>query len=176
MIYKTCDNIYERRDKVIDHRHKKFIELSEQRMTRIFQTANLIANLSNTTNYLYSKEEINELFIVYFNEGKTIKECFSNNIYQPKEDNLNFKFSVPAIEGNKKNERFRKLAEQRLNKILQNLVLISRLSNKRNYKYSIEEIDYMFSCYMEKGEEIKMFFEPHLLSLNDTFSYDSFRI
>ncbi|WP_160197751.1 hypothetical protein [Senegalia massiliensis] len=154
----------------------KFIKLSEQRMTRIYQTANLIANLSNTTNYTYSKEEINELFSVYFEQGEKIKDFFSNNTYQPANEKLNFKFSVSNIGGNKKNQKFRKLAEQRLNKILQNLILISRLSNRRNYKYSTEEIDYLFSCYMEKGEEIKRFFEPHLEPLNDNFSYDNFKI
>ncbi|AWT37313.1 hypothetical protein DM785_16485 (plasmid) [Deinococcus actinosclerus] len=39
-----------------------------------------------------------------------------------------------------KNERFRRLAEQRVNRTLKDLRLIANLANRNNYDYSDEEV------------------------------------
>lgn len=46
-------------------REDKFIELSQNRMTRILTTMTSVANLSNGLHYDFSQEEVNELFNKY---------------------------------------------------------------------------------------------------------------
>ena len=45
-----------------------------------------------------------------------------------------------------KEERFQRLAEQRVNAILDKLRLLGQLSNKRNYRYEQEQIDAIFKA------------------------------
>ena len=45
-----------------------------------------------------------------------------------------------------KEERFHRLAEQRVNATLDKLRLLGQLSNRRNYKYEQEQIDVIFKA------------------------------
>lgn len=45
-----------------------------------------------------------------------------------------------------KRERFIKIAENRTNKILETLRLLSNCSNKANYEYSKEDVDQIFNA------------------------------
>lgn len=45
--------------------------------------------------------------------------------------------------------------------------LIANLSNRRNYTYSIQEVDELFQAYEDKGMEIRAYFEP----LREKFSF-----
>lgn len=154
-------------------RHDNFIKFAEERMTRIFQTMNLISNLSTVARYTYSKEEVDELFFDYFRKGKIIKELFyqEENDYKTFDEELIFSFCSLPIPANRSNEKFRKLATQRLNNVYKNLQLISNLRNRKNYTYSLEEVDALFSAYTEKGLEIKRCFEPNLEPLVESFSF-----
>ncbi|MDU1847566.1 MAG: hypothetical protein E6778_18725 [Niallia nealsonii] len=152
-------------------RHLNFIKLAEQRMTRIFQTANLIANLSSVSKYTFTREEIEEFWNAYYEMGERTKNVFYMSRYEPISD-IEFKFETLEQENNNKNINFRRLAEQRLSKIFKNLSLISRLANRKNYTFTYEEIDFLFSSYVEKGLEIKRFFEPHLNPLSDEFTFN----
>jgi len=153
-------------------RNEKFKRLASQRMTRIFQTANLLANLSNKNNYDYKKNEIDEIFDEYFKRGQEARAFFENNNHK-KEFSTKFKFSNnDNKEFSKKEERFRKLAQQRLTKIFQDLELISRLSNKKHYTFTPQEIDILFTAFEEKGDEIRICFEP-LEPLKTSFSFEN---
>lgn len=114
-------------------RHNNFKKLAEERMTRIFQTANLISNLSTITRYTYTKEEIEEMFSDCFEKGEEIRGLFyiEESDYTPFNKNWDFFFSTPGLENDVKNDNFRKLAAQRLNNIYKNLQLISNLRNKK---------------------------------------------
>lgn len=61
-------------------REDKFIELFQDRMTRILTIMISIANLSNNRYYEFSQDEINELFNSYEEMGKKYKEVFTNNL------------------------------------------------------------------------------------------------
>ena len=52
-----------------------------------------------------------------------------------------------------KNERFKRLAELRGNRIIKDLRLLSNLSNKSNYAYNEEEVRVIFSAI---DDELKM--------------------
>lgn len=63
-----------------------------------------------------------------------------------------------------RNEKFRRLAENRMTRVLQNMDLISNLTNKQRYEYSEKEIKEMYEGYIKKGEYIKKYFEEQPLN------------
>lgn len=156
-------------------RHETFIRLAEERMSRIYQTANLLSNLS-TFRYVYTKNEMEEFWNSYFENGKQIESLFKGGEEAAalSGKKLEFAFSTPGVKDEPKNETFRRLATLRMNKILSNLKLIGNLRNKKNYSYTPEEVDILFTAYREKGLEIKCFFDPHLEPLSDIFSFEDY--
>lgn len=54
-----------------------------------------------------------------------------------------------------KNEKFRRLAEQRTNKIISMISLLGNLSNKRNYDYRDEEVSLMFNAIDKELKKTK---------------------
>lgn len=54
-----------------------------------------------------------------------------------------------------KRERFKKIAEQRTNKILKTLQLLSNCANKSNYDYTDEEIKKIFSAIEKEVKNTK---------------------
>jgi len=71
--------------------------------------------------------------------------------------------------GNKKRERFIKIAEARTNKILDMLRLLANCSNKSNYDYSEEDIKQIFAVIDKEIKETKNAFLG-LNSKHDKFS------
>ena len=59
----------------------------------------------------------------------------------------------------KSRENFVRLAENRTNKILKDLDLLSNLSNKTNYAYSDEDIQKIFSAIIKKTKECEKKFQ-----------------
>lgn len=151
-----------------ESREEKFIRIAEKRMSRIFSQMNLIANLSSKKHYSYTDNEIKELFQGYENKGNEIKGFFepSSNINFPL--STEFKFSN-TTEQEEKGEKFRKLAESRMSKVFNDMNLIANLSNKKNYSYNSLQINELFQAYENKGNEIKLFFEP----LNEKFTFSN---
>lgn len=70
------------------HKHDLGRKLAAQRMSRVFSNARLIANLSNTSNYSYTSEEISELFAGYRAKGEKIEQRFTSL-------ETSFSFSTP---------------------------------------------------------------------------------
>lgn len=141
-------------------RQEKFRRIAEKRMTRIFTDMNLIANLSSKKNYMYSEQEVNELFEGYMKKGEEVKKYFESPITLKNNTISNFKFLENNNEKNIKEEKFRKIAENRMSRVFSDMSLIANLSNKKHYTYSIQEVDELFQAYEEKGLEIKAYFEP----------------
>lgn len=151
-------------------RQEKFRRIAEKRMSRIFRNMNLIANLSNKKNYMYSQHDINELFQAYHDKGKEIRTYFESQSpsHPPKEPC--FKFTVRTEENTSKEpkkENFKRLAESRINKVLADMNLIANLSNRKHYTYSVQEIEELFQAYHDKGKEVRKYFEP----LKDEFTF-----
>ncbi len=59
---------------------------------------------------------------------------------------------------NIKRQRFIRIVESRVNKILYNLDNLGKCSNKRNYEYSEEEVRKIFREIERKVKEIKLQF------------------
>jgi hypothetical protein len=64
-----------------------------------------------------------------------------------------------ATNTNIKRERFVRIAESRVNKILSNLDNLSKCSNKRNYEYSDEEVRKIFREIERKVKETNLQFQ-----------------
>ncbi|MFC1955325.1 hypothetical protein ACFLWZ_02140 [Chloroflexota bacterium] len=60
---------------------------------------------------------------------------------------------------NVKRERFIKVVESRVNKILSNLDNLSKCSNRRNYEYTDEEARKIFREIERKVKEVKLQFQ-----------------
>lgn len=60
---------------------------------------------------------------------------------------------------NIKRERFIRVVESRVNKILSNLDNLGKCSNKRNYEYSEEEIRRIFREIQRKVKETRLQFQ-----------------
>ncbi len=58
-----------------------------------------------------------------------------------------------------KNERFKRLAELRGNRIIKDLRLLSNLSNKSNYAYNEEEVRVIFSAIDDELKTAKQSFK-----------------
>ena len=56
---------------------------------------------------------------------------------------------------NIREERFKKIAEKRVNKILEDLRLLGNCSNKGNYEYTEEEVKKIFSAIDKEYQKCK---------------------
>ena len=64
-----------------------------------------------------------------------------------------------AIRSTIKRDRFVRIAERRVNKIIDNLDLLGKCSNTRNYEYSQEEVRQIFREIEHNVREIKLQFQ-----------------
>ena len=63
-----------------------------------------------------------------------------------------------VVKMNEKEERFKRIAEKRTNKILEQLRLLGNCSNKNNYYYRQEEVKKIFSVIEDELKQIKFKF------------------
>lgn len=153
-------------------RQEKFRRIATKRMSRIFSNMNLIANLSNKKNYMYSQQKVDELFQAYHDKGKEIRAYFeSQSPSQPLKEPY-FKF-IENTERNTsmetKEEKFKRVAENRMKKVFSDMNLIANLSNRKHYTYSVQEVEELFQAYHDKGKEVQAYFEP----LKEEFSFSN---
>ena len=64
-----------------------------------------------------------------------------------------------SLKENVKRQRFVRIVESRVNKILTNLDNLGRCSNKRNYEYSQDEVRRIFREIDRKVKEVRRQFE-----------------
>jgi hypothetical protein len=64
-----------------------------------------------------------------------------------------------AIGSTVKRDRFVRIAERRVNKIIDNLDLLGKCANKRNYEYSEEEVRKIFREIQRKVKETRLQFQ-----------------
>ena len=57
--------------------------------------------------------------------------------------------------GEDREQRFKRLAEQRVNVILDKLRLLGQLANKSNYEYSDEQVEAVFKAIQKEINETK---------------------
>ncbi|MBD8027868.1 hypothetical protein H9636_14540 [Ureibacillus sp. Re31] len=153
-------------------RQEKFRRIATKRMSRIFSNMNLIANLSNKKNYMYCQQEVDELFQAYHDKGKEIRAYFeSQSTSQPLKEPC-FKFAENMERDTSKEtkeEKFKRVAENRINKVFSDMNLIANLSNRKHYTYSVQEVEELFQAYHDKGKEVRAYFEP----LKEEFTFSN---
>ncbi len=67
--------------------------------------------------------------------------------------------SVDTTNSNIRRERFVRLAEKRVNKIIYNLDNLGKCSNKKNYQYSELDIKRIFKAIEKKVREVRNLFQ-----------------
>lgn len=63
-----------------------------------------------------------------------------------------------------KNERFRRLAESRGNRLIREIQILSNLSNKKNYAYTPEQVRQLFDPIEDELAKAKAMFDENLPS------------
>ena len=58
------------------HKRENFIRLAENRTNKILEMVRLLGNLSNTSNYTYTKEDVNKIFNAIEKELAETKKKF----------------------------------------------------------------------------------------------------
>lgn len=58
-----------------------------------------------------------------------------------------------------KNERFRRLAESRGNRLIREIQILGNLSNRKNYEYTPEEVSALFGPIEDELAKTKGFFD-----------------
>ena len=58
-----------------------------------------------------------------------------------------------------KNERFRRLAESRGNRLIREIALLGNLANRKNYSYSEEEVERLFEPIQHELNEVRALFD-----------------
>lgn len=146
---------------MVETKNAKFRRLAELRLTRIFQTMNLIANLS-APQYSYLPAEVIELFSTYQALGEEARTYFKEPTrFNEMPSKFTFSNTVSASEAPQSpHARFHRLAEKRMSRVVRDLRLLCNLSVKSNYTYSDNEVDELFKAYTDKGKEISALFAP----------------
>ena len=74
-----------------------------------------------------------------------------------------------------KNEKFIRLAEARVNSVIQKIQLIGNLSNRRNYDYSEKEVNELFKAIELELQRAKKLFEVEVSKENSKFRFSKKR-
>ncbi|WDF35075.1 hypothetical protein PTW37_16350 (plasmid) [Arthrobacter agilis] len=59
-----------------------------------------------------------------------------------------------------RNERFRRLAETRGDRLIREISLLGNLANRKNYDYTPEEVDALFRPIEAELKEVRALFDP----------------
>lgn len=147
----------------MESRNQKFRRIGANRLTRIYQVMNLIANLS-APQYAYTTEDISELFGTYQELGEASQKYFQETgptRYNEIPTEFTFKNqSTTDPESQTAHERFRRLAEKRMSRVVHDLRLLTNLSDRSNYTYTPEEVTELFVAYQAKGQAVAALFAP----------------
>lgn len=76
--------------------------------------------------------------------------------------------------GESRNERFRRLAATRGDRLIREISLLGNLANKKNYDYTAEEVNALFRPIEAELNEVKALFDPAAPS-NRKVSFDDQR-
>jgi hypothetical protein len=63
-----------------------------------------------------------------------------------------------------RNERFRRLAETRGDRLIREISLLGNLANRKNYDYTPEEVDALFRPIEAELKEVRALFDPDAAS------------
>ena len=64
------------------------------------------------------------------------------------------------MSGESRNERFRRLASTRGDRLIREIALLGNLSNRKNYDYTPEEVEALFRPIEAELKEVRALFDP----------------
>lgn len=70
-----------------------------------------------------------------------------------------------------KHDKFKRLAEKRVNDIIDKLRLVGNLSNRQQYDYSDEEVSELFEAIRDALKRSESTFNNSVVKNNDKFSF-----
>ncbi len=71
------------------------------------------------------------------------------------------RFNNPVLKGTEsRNERFRRLATSRGDRLIREISLLGNLANRKNYEYSEDEVEALFGPIEAELREIRALFDP----------------
>ncbi|MCQ2978202.1 MAG: hypothetical protein MJ245_00185 [Clostridia bacterium] len=70
-------------------------------------------------------------------------------------DNMNEEMEPAASANETKNEKFMRLAEFRVNKLMNAIASLDKLHNKSSYEYTEEQVNMMFNSIEEQLNQVK---------------------
>lgn len=70
---------------------------------------------------------------------------------------------IPAEDGasESRNERFRRLAVTRGDRLIREIALLGNLANRKNYDYTTGEVEALFGPIEAELREVRALFDPH---------------
>ena len=71
-----------------------------------------------------------------------------------------------------RNERFRRLAATRGDRLIREIALLGNLANRKNYDYSIEEVEALFAPVEAELREVRAMFDPQAPSARKVTFHD----
>lgn len=86
--------------------------------------------------------------------GQDLNENEKNNLKKPIKNKFNIK-KMPDEPSSSKRDKFKSLAENRVNSVLNNLRLIGNLSNKSNYDYTSEDVRKINAAISKEFREMR---------------------
>jgi len=69
-------------------------------------------------------------------------------------------YNPPQRVSESRNERFRRLAASRGDRLIREISLLGNLANRKNYEYSEDEVDALFGPIEAELREIRAQFDP----------------
>lgn len=135
--------------------NQRFRRLASARLSRIFQTMSLIANLSGSQ-YAYTQADADEMFTTYQKLGNAARAYFTGPTrWNEMPSTFAFK-NQEAVSADEQeaHSRFRRLAENRMSRVLRDLRLVVNLSDRSNYTFTENEVAQMFDAYESLGKAV----------------------
>lgn len=71
-----------------------------------------------------------------------------------------------------RNERFRRLAATRGDRLIREIALLGNLANRKNYDYSIDEVEALFAPVEAELREVRAMFDPQAPSARKVTFHD----
>ena len=87
-------------------------------------------------------------------------------IYIPHISSMFHIFRYLGMTSESKNERFRRLAQSRGNRLIREIALLGNLANKKNYSYTADEVKRLFTPINDQLKETRALFDSDISSKN----------
>lgn len=150
-----------------ENKRDRFLRVLEGRLSRIAKDCNLIRNLANVKNYHYTDEIVSEKFGVLEESIAITMRAFNDR------EKVHISLIEPTIDpiGDPKAEAFDRVINIRINRIIEVLVLIPNLSNRKHYSFTLTDVEDIELILLDMIGTAKFAFGGEI----STSNYDMFK-